>query len=139
MSSYVKKLFLYGILLIAGVTFGMQLAESGNKDTYGSGWNQLPQTQNPQYQVQQSQQVQGQPQGQQQPQLQYPDSNVNGPVSSGSQQWQDGQPITAPADLLLPATTKPSVDRFADKTANLLQQLSKQSIHFVASLFGTRE
>jgi hypothetical protein len=133
MSNDIKKLFFYGVLLVAGVTFGMQLAESGNKDTYGS----------PQYYVQQPQ-VQAQQIGQTEQTQQI---GQTGQVQQGQQgqQLQAQSPlstaptITAPADILLPPATKPSVDKFADKTANLLQKLSKQGIDWVASLFGTVE
>lgn len=57
---------------------------------------------------------------------------------------QTGQPygdsaLQTPADLLLPPQTPPAVDRFADKTAHLLQQVSQKSIHWVASLFGPEQ
>jgi hypothetical protein len=132
-------LFFYGVLLVAGVTFGMQLAESGNKDTYGS-----PQyyVQQPQVQAQQIGQTEQTEQTQQTQQI-----GQTGQVQQGQQgqQLQAQSPlstaptITAPADILLPPATKPSVDKFADKTANLLQKLSKQGIDWVASLFGTVE
>lgn len=133
MSNDFKKLFLYGVLLVAGVTFGMQLAESGNKDTYGSS----------QYYVQQPQ-VQAQQIGQTQQTQQTQQIGQTGQVQQGQQLQAQSPPstaptITAPADILLPPATKPSVDKFADKTANLLQKLSKQGIDWVASLFGTAE
>lgn len=119
MSNDIKKIFLYGLLLIAGVTFGMQLAESGNKNTYGVQPYTVPQSQvqqgdTSQYYVQQ-------------PQMQTQSTPPTAPIIT----------TPAPADILLPSATKPSVDKFADKTANLLQKLSKQSINWVASLFGT--
>lgn len=148
MSSDIKKMFLYGVLLIAGVTFGMQLAELGNKDTYGSGWqqqnnvsngaqsytvpqSQFPQAESPQFYVQQPQ-IPSQQTGQGQQLQQSQQMQAQTPQSTAPT-------ITTPSDILLPPATKPSVDKFADKTANLLQKLSKQGIDWVASLFGTTE
>lgn len=44
--------------------------------------------------------------------------------------------VQTPADLLMPDPEPPAIDRFADKTAGLLQQASRKGIHWFASLFG---
>ncbi|OAB33993.1 hypothetical protein [Paenibacillus glacialis] len=42
-----------------------------------------------------------------------------------------------PQQILIPETSKPTVDVLADKTANLLQKASQESIQFVVSLFSS--
>ncbi|MGF7046069.1 hypothetical protein J2T13_000531 [Paenibacillus sp. DS2015] len=51
-------------------------------------------------------------------------------------QTPDFQDAT-PQEILIPDTSKPTVDVLADKTANLLQQASQKSIRFVVSLFSS--
>ncbi|MNJ65044.1 hypothetical protein D3C77_610360 [compost metagenome] len=45
--------------------------------------------------------------------------------------------LQTPDSLLLPPPEQAPVDRFADKAANLLQQVSQRSIYWVASLFNS--
>ncbi|MEC0091834.1 hypothetical protein [Paenibacillus macquariensis] len=42
-----------------------------------------------------------------------------------------------PQQILIPETSKPTVDVLADKTANLLQKASQEGIQFVVSLFSS--
>jgi len=42
-----------------------------------------------------------------------------------------------PKQILIPENSKPTVDVLADKTANLLQKASQESIQFVVSLFSS--
>ncbi|MCM3698585.1 hypothetical protein [Paenibacillus macerans] len=64
-------------------------------------------------------------------------SSVNGRGQTGPSGGNSA--MQTPADLLLPPQTPPTVDRFADKAAHLLQQASQKSIHWVASLFDRTE
>lgn len=42
-----------------------------------------------------------------------------------------------PQEILIPDRSKPTVDVLADKTGNLLQKASQESIRFVVSLFSS--
>lgn len=121
MARTMRNGLMYGILLVVGVAFGMQMAESGTQSNYG-------------------------------PSL---DNGAGAVTSQGVAPYADNivpkstmQPKPAPtiapvasnqtpADLLLPPPSQPSVDQFADKTAELLQHLSKKGIHWVASLLDS--
>ncbi|MEF2964765.1 hypothetical protein V3851_02900 [Paenibacillus sp. M1] len=165
-----RRTMLYGILLVAGVTLGMQMSEPGPVETgleqngswtpaAGAGWpnyNPYSGAAQPSY---------GNPAGQtgNNGMVWYgngygaqgvtPGGTVNG-VPGGIQggynaagngtMYDDsyyygqmsGETTQTPADLLLPQPESPAVDRFADKTAQLLQQVSRKSIHWFASWFG---
>ncbi|WP_435924793.1 hypothetical protein [Paenibacillus sp. DYY-L-2] len=150
-----RRGILYGILLVAGITLGMQLSDSGSAeqtDYWRNGWyspyvyNNVIQpgqtgqtgvfnpTPNPGY---------GNPGGA----TGYGTGNGAGYGTGGDigsvrdytanyGVQPNGSRVQTPADLLMPEPEPPAVDRFADKTAGLLQQLSQKGIHWFASLFG---
>lgn len=166
MAKTLRKGMLYGILLVAGVTLGMQLsdtgagpsglAQNGAWSTHawsgGSGYNGV-QAGNPAM-------IPGYANGNANAGG-YGTGNTNGysydynngytngynngtPYNNGQypvggRQYVDGTTggtTLTPGDLLLPQPAPPAVDRFADKTANLLQQVSRKGIHWFASWFG---
>lgn len=169
MAKTLRKTLVYGLLLAAGVTLGMQLAESGTTSEYGPAF-----------------QTGGMPVGMGEPSAAYPYSPQQystgwqggsppvwtttgqvypapqetpggyasapgyGPAQSGATTPSastegttapaaGGRAMQTPADLLMPPPSPPAIDRFADKAAQLLQQASQKSIHWVASLFGPGE
>lgn len=171
MGKPLKRGMLYGVLLIAGVTLGMQMAEpepqangwsanggipagSGTIQSGAAGGSQGTWSPTPGYNV--NVQAPGYGYG-------YPGANGGGysgyvgtgagpatgalpgsggtgsvvPTPGGAQGAPQGNgALQTPADLLLPAPEAPAVDRFADKAAHLLQQVSRKSIHWFASWFG---
>ncbi|RRJ66752.1 hypothetical protein EHV15_30340 [Paenibacillus oralis] len=184
MAKTMRKTLLYGILLAAGVTLGMQLADSGTATVYGPGYSggeagangangangQLPQAYGggvPGYASsawpanpasgwsgwQGGSAATGAGYGYGNYNYNYYGANggygtgtgSNGAPGStsvnGGQTGPSGgnSAMQTPADLLLPPQTPPTVDRFADKAAHLLQQASQKSIHWVASLFDQTE
>lgn len=156
-----RRSVFYGILLVAGVTLGMQMSEEGagqpgyiqpgtglrqNAPIYNSAAGQplYGTTAAPGYgYVNQDASADGYRAG-------YTNGYADGSASAytsqpGSSSYGidpslNGQVpagiLQTPGDLLLPQPELPAVDRFADKTANLLQQASRRSIHWFASLFG---
>lgn len=144
MAKRMRRTALYVILLAAGVTLGMQLAESGTSDIYGPGFQSggfLVNGQTSPTHTERQQQNMGQ-----NPDFSMtPGGALNGSVNqeANSQRQNNqaggGSVIQTPADVLLPPQEPPAVDRFADKAANLLQRISQKSIHWVASLFGPTE
>ena len=58
------------------------------------------------------------------------------PGQPGYQTTPGAEVSKTPAELLMPPAEAPGVDQIADKTANLLQQISKRGIHWVASWFN---
>ncbi|MDN4069870.1 hypothetical protein QYF50_18360 [Paenibacillus vini] len=175
MAKTLRKGMLYGILLVAGVTLGMQLSDSGagqsglaqngawptNAWSNGSPYNGV--------QVGSAGAYNGTPAGQAGNQNMVPgyangNANAggygtgynngysndynngnnygnpnNGQYTADGRQYVDGAnggAALTPGDLLLPQPAPPAVDRFADKTANLLQQVSRKGIHWFASWFG---
>ncbi|MGZ7442415.1 hypothetical protein [Paenibacillus sp. TH7-28] len=188
MAKTMRKTLLYGILLAAGVTLGMQLADSGTATVYGPGEaganganGQFPQAYGggvPGYgssawPANPAPGWSGWQGGSAVPDAGYGygagggygygnyNYNYNGynsanggygtgtgsndagssSVNGGGQTGPSGgnSAMQTPADLLLPPQTPPTVDRFADKAAHLLQQASQKSIHWVASLFDRTE
>ncbi|WP_334071997.1 MULTISPECIES: hypothetical protein [Paenibacillus] len=160
MAKPLKKGMLYGLLLIAGVTFGMQMAEPGSEVngwvqnggmTAGGGGGQPGAAGWPQGTWPQSSGYNGNTQV---PGYGNTSAGSGGnygagagtlpggtgssmPAAGGIQGTQAGDRVLeTPADLLLPAPEAPAVDRFADKAAHLLQQVSRKSIHWFASWFG---
>lgn len=121
MARTMRNGLMYGILLVVGVAFGMQMAESGARTTYGPSLDNGATTVTKQWVVPHAESTVPKSIVQQQP------VPTVAPVTSNQ----------TPADLLLPPPSQPSVDQFADKTAELLQQLSKKSIHWVASLLDS--
>lgn len=146
MGKSLKKTLLYVLLLAAGVTLGMQISEPGPQDSKattgpenGSGLQQAnPAAANPIKEVytfitpdgktgyfmvpEQTDSAQG---------------GGDSQLPTSVEEIPDG--LQTPADLLLPDPQAPAVDRFADKTASLLQQLSSRSIHWVSSWFDSGE
>ncbi|WP_194434129.1 hypothetical protein [Paenibacillus segetis] len=112
---------MYGILLVVGVAVGMQMAESGTQSTYGPNLNNGATTVTSQGVA--------------------PSVDNSAPKSTAQPKpVPTVAPVASnqtPADLLLPPPSQPSVDQFADKTAELLQHLSKKGIHWVASLLDS--
>ncbi|MNW46242.1 hypothetical protein D3C74_235250 [compost metagenome] len=144
MAKSMRRGVFYVVLLAAGVSLGMQLAESGTGSVYGPAWNQgnvSSLNPNPVGNVSASGTANPLPEGQQQYiGMNNGTSPYNGfPASTGNTSTVNPQQVTpssqTPADLLLPAPGEPAVDRFADKTAHLLQQASRRGIHWFASLF----
>lgn len=168
MGKPLKRGLLYGVLLIAGVTLGMQMAEP---EPQANGWSPnggIPAgsgtiqpgaagaqgTWSPTSGYSGNVQAPGYGYG-------YPGVDGSGysgyigtgaatgafpgpggtgsavPSPGGAQGAPQGNGVLqTPADLLLPAPEAPAVDRFADKAAHLLQQVSRKSIHWFASWFG---
>lgn len=168
MAKMLRKTLVYGLLLAAGVTLGMQLAESGTTSVFGPGFQtggttvgtNGPSTAYPYPQPQQysngwtagsapvwtTGQGNAAPQGTSggyspAPGYGYTPSGTAAPsaTADGSTASSGGQAMQTPADLLMPPPSPPAIDRFADKAAHLLQQASQKSIHWVASLFGPGE
>ncbi|MOA30287.1 hypothetical protein D3C78_1513640 [compost metagenome] len=109
----------------------MQLAESGTGNEYNPNWNQVnPNQLNATTNV--SNESSSAQVGQQQIGV------INGiPVYMNPSPNRIDQTSLSPAEMLLPAPEEPAVDRFADKTAHLLQQASRKSIHWVVSWFSS--
>ncbi|GGF83498.1 hypothetical protein [Paenibacillus aceti] len=154
MSRKMRRAVFYMVLLAAGVTLGMQMGEPGTSPSgaynpsyaqvntghggvwsngyeYGSTGNQPAWTNgngSPGYQ--------GIAPG-------YPGNGyyIDPQSQAGSPQHQQQLPGTGamptPGQLLMPPAEAPAVDQIADKTANLLQQMSKRGIRWFASWFGT--
>ncbi|MNO83690.1 hypothetical protein D3C76_750100 [compost metagenome] len=128
MAKSVRGGAVYVVLLVVGVTLGMQLAETGTGSVYGPAWNQVntgvgsvpAQLPGTAYSTQDTRQ----------------NSGVNDGFNAANSSQQVIKPLPSPAELLLPAPAEPAVDRFADKTAHLLQEASRKGIHWFASLFG---
>ncbi|MFD1177745.1 hypothetical protein ACFQ3W_15750 [Paenibacillus puldeungensis] len=145
MAKRMRRTALYVILLAAGVTLGMQLAESGTADIYGPGFQSggflVNGQESPSHTEGQLQQNMGQNPDSGMTPGGAPNWSVNQEANSHQQNNQagGGSVIQTPADVLLPPQEPPAVDRFADKAANLLQRISQKSIHWVASLFGPAE
>lgn len=59
-----------------------------------------------------------------------------GPNSGQSNGLSGGQGYQTPGQMLAPAS-ETSIDRFADKTGELLQKTSQKSINWIVSLFGS--
>lgn len=169
MGKPLKRGMLYGVLLIAGVTLGMQMAEP---EPQTNGWSANGGIPAGSGTIQPG--VAGGSQGTWSPSSGYngnvqapgygygypgadgsgysgyigagtatgalPGPNATGsvvPPPGGAQGSPQGNGVLrTPADLLLPAPEAPAVDRFADKAAHLLQQVSRKSIHWFASWFG---
>lgn len=161
-----RKTLLYGILLVAGATIGLQLADTAPANSAAGaviypaqqyiqqGGAPLPanilQTNPQQGSVQQGnpqQLVQGEG-----------NANLNNPnaaayqaqsgqyAQSGQSQQFIQQPVQTqtvpevlqtPGNILLPAPPKSPIDHLADRTGELLQQVSQNGIKWVVSLFGS--
>ena len=144
MSRTMRKSFLYGLLLIAGVTLGIQLASTdapnpsitGPAVDKGIAGEQVKKPSTSEvsdysgYVI-----INGV--------TYYSSSFLSNLAQGGDQkQGQEQAPsgvLETPADLLLPPASPPAVDQFADKAAQLLQDASRKGIHWVASLFRSVE
>lgn len=121
MAKTMRNGLLYGILLVVGVTFGMQMAESGTRTTYGPSLDNGASTVTGQVVAPAGQSV-------------VPESTIQ---QKPTPSVAPVETVQTPADLLLPPPQQPPVDRLADKTAKLLQQVSKRGIYWVASWFDS--
>lgn len=138
MSRTMRKSLLYSLLLVAGITFGMQLAESGTNRIYdsASAGRQFDPASSGTAGFQQSQETfEGSPQIPQNSQKEFTDWTT----TAAANQQTITERLQTPDSLLLPPPEQAPVDRFADKAANLLQQVSQHSIYWVASLFKSGE
>lgn len=150
MGKSLKKTLLYVLLLVAGVTLGMQLsgpASPGQQDLEattgpenGSGLQPADHAAaNPIKEVYTFITPEGKTGYFMVPQQ---TDSAQGEADSllPSTAEEIANVLQTPADLLLPEEPKaPVVDRFADKTASLLQRLSSKSIHWVSSWFDSEE
>lgn len=152
MGRSLKKMLLYGILLTAGITLGMQLSEPAPANQQNSGapgspangtWTQpinessgtpikevytfiTPEGKTGYFMVpEQAESSEAGAGGALEQLPASPEDDMNG--------------LQTPSDLLLPDPQAPVVDRLADKTASLLQQLSRRSINWFASWFDSGE
>lgn len=152
MGKSLKNMLLYGILLTAGVTLGMQLSEPAPANQQNSGalgsqvdgtWTQQinDSAGNPIKEVYTFITPEGKTGYFMVPEpAEASEAGAGGaleqlPVSPGDEM----SGLQTPSDLLLPDPQAPVVDRFADKTASLLQQLSRRSINWFASWFDSGE
>ncbi|WP_068616184.1 hypothetical protein [Paenibacillus tuaregi] len=169
MKRTVRKMLLYGLILAAGATLGMQLSgtslgnqanpvrpntiagtgASASGQTSGGqlpaqtgGWvlqpvaggqglALVPAAQDGQATLQQvtQQTVQQQTVQQQVAQQQSTQQAVQSQAATGA--------LQTPGTLLLPEAQQTPIDRFADRTGQLLQQASQSGIKWVVSLFGS--
>lgn len=129
MAKTMRNGVLYSVLLVIGVTLGMQFAESETGNEYNPNWNQGYGNQVGNINVSNEGSS---------AQVVEPIGVINGiPIYTNPSTNHMDQTSLSPAEMLLPAPAEPAVDRFADKTAHLLQQASRKSIHWVVSLFSS--
>lgn len=129
------KSLLYGLLLVIGITFGMQLAESGTSRIYSPVLDRTGQQFNPI-----PSEAAGVPDRQQtiwENRTQASTDWTTTATDANTTQPIITERLQTPDSLLLPPPKQAPVDRFADKAANLLQQVSQRSIYWVASLFNS--
>ncbi|AOZ91752.1 hypothetical protein [Paenibacillus crassostreae] len=138
MSRLSKKMWLIGIWTGLGILLGIQFANSND-----STISQLDQVVKPTATQEISLPV---PQINPNPEVAGSYTITFDPIIVDAQQIKslDREQIEAPSyidatpqEILLPQNSESSVDKIADKTANLLQKASQKSIHFVVSLFNT--
>ncbi|NWL86903.1 hypothetical protein DMN77_04730 [Paenibacillus sp. 79R4] len=153
MAKKMRRTVFYLILLAAGVTLGMQMGDGGTAGTYNPQYAEANATSNGFWQN-----------GYYYSRTGAQPVWVNGSTTNGNGGYagntgtgvvpdgyyvvtpQPGQPgyqtapgaevSKTPSELLMPPAEAPGVDQIADKTANLLQQISKKGIHWVASWFN---
>ncbi|WP_222861080.1 hypothetical protein [Paenibacillus ihumii] len=135
-----RKSLFYGLLLVAGITFGMQLAETGTSRTYSPASADVSWQYSQQYRQDNLESTRAQAEREREAywesELQEPADRTAGEAGA----WPViPELLQTPDSLLLPPPEQAPVDRFADKAANLLQQMSQRSIHWVASLFRSSE
>ena len=148
-----RKIVLYGSLLAAGAALGMQLVNDNTSAGYGastlpgsysnasaSGSTESPTPYSATTQVSPNLETgyeQGTyiklPNGQ----TYYSEVQGNGTVNTATSSPNKGtQNYQTPGQLLLNPAPPTSVDRFANKTGELLQQSSQKGISWVVSLFS---
>lgn len=135
MSTFGKKAMLLTIMVGAGVLLGMQLAGSGLRTVYGPEWTagntssvSLQQT------VIEDTPADVRPV---RPEIKEKMTEAQAqpvPVQDHIP-VQDRTTVNTPRQLLIGKAEQKSVDVMADKTAGLLQKLSKQGIQWVVSVF----
>lgn len=161
-----RKTLLYGILLVAGATIGLQLADTAPANSVvGAGVYPAEQyiqqggalqpvntlQANPQQGIVQQATPQQLVQGEGTFILNNP--NAAAYQAQSGQYVQSGQPqqfiqqpvqtqtapgvLQTPGNILLPAPPKSPIDHLADRTGELLQQASQNGIKWVVSLFGS--
>ncbi|AZK46802.1 hypothetical protein [Paenibacillus lentus] len=134
MSKTLRKSLLYGLLLVIGITFGMQLAESGTSRIHSPVPARTSQRFDPV-----PSEAAGVPDRQQilwEGRTQVPADWTRTAAEANTTQPVITERVQTPDSLLLPPPEQAPVDRFADKAANLLQQVSQRSIYWVASWFN---
>ncbi|GIP20564.1 hypothetical protein [Paenibacillus sp. J22TS3] len=159
MKRTVRKMVLYGLILAAGATLGMQLSGTslGNQASpvrpntiAGTGATASGQTSGGQLPAQTGgwllQPVAG---GQglalvpaaQDGQAPLQQATQQAVSQQSTQQAVQSQAATGalqtPGTMLLPEAQQTPIDRFADRTGQLLQQASQSGIKWVVSLFGS--
>lgn len=143
MARFRTKAIVFTCLVGMGMLLGMQLAGSGLRTVYGPTWDQ-PESAREQGTMSQTvitgtapnvgeaARVQSQPimQPTEQSSAMQPQAPIKQAVAEASLTEEKAVP-------LVPATKskQASVDVMADKTAGLLQKLSKKGIHLVVSMF----
>ncbi|MFT9367457.1 hypothetical protein [Paenibacillus polymyxa] len=164
MTGHFRKKALGFVLLVgAGVLLGMQLAGSGLRSVYGPEWDENPVSSVNQQKVEYEQTViEDTPAADAQvhnrtyntsrkvefePQTNTNEGNTNERSEEQTARWthewdmkaaQDDntrQGLETPRELLAVKAQQASVDTMADKTAGLLQNLSRQGIRWVVSVF----
>ncbi|GAA0135978.1 hypothetical protein YSY43_28180 [Paenibacillus sp. YSY-4.3] len=130
MSRMTRKSLFYGLLLVAGITFGMQLAETGTNRIYSPVASVSGRQYDQAYAESDRVQADREALWERRPR------DAEAPRVTTSLP-EIPERLQTPDSLLLPAPEQAPVDRFADKAANLLQQVSQRSIYWVASLFNS--
>jgi len=158
MAKKMRRTVFYLILLAAGVTLGMQMGDGGLSSTYNPSYAEANASSNGFWQNGYYYSAAGaQPVWVNGNTGVTPVYNGNGgyagnagtgtvpdgyyvrtpgPGQPGYQTTPGTEASKTPAELLMPPAEAPGVDQIADKTANLLQKISKQGIHWVASWFN---
>lgn len=114
MTSFGKRLFVFMVLIVCGVLLGMQIAGSGLGTLDKEGID-LPSAEELTKPVMQQETV----------------------LEEEPVIVQTKPQIVTPREVLVTVPGKePAVDRFAEKTAGLLQQASQSGIRWVVSLFN---
>ncbi|MGG1617316.1 hypothetical protein ACIFQM_06840 [Paenibacillus sp. NRS-1782] len=142
MSGHFRKKALGFVLLMgAGVLLGMQLAGSGLRSVYGPEWAGDPVQSGVQQKVGYEQTViEDTPAADVRTYTRTYNGNGNVVMESGtgtvaSEANANSQNLETPRELLAVKAEQTSVDTMADKTAGLLQNLSRQGIRWVVSVF----
>lgn len=143
MARFRTKAIVFTCLVGMGMLLGMQLAGSGLRTVYGPTWDQ-PESAREQGTMSQTVITQTAPnateaaRGQSQPITQTTEQSLAmQPQVPIKQTIAEASLTEEKAVPLVPATKskQASVDVMADKTAGLLQKLSKKGIHLVVSMF----